>query len=257
MSAGPGKFIWYELMTSDADAAAKFYHAVIGWNIRDDNPGVPGYRFFCTEHCDVGGFMTIPAEAAQHGAQAGWFTYISVPDCDAAAAAVKAAGGTVHVKPNDIPGVGRWAMVADPQGALFYIMRGFHDGESPSHKPNTPKHGCWHELHTSNWEAARDFYFAQFGWQATTEMPIGAMGTYLQFNLGGDAVGGMMTNPGMPQPMWVFYFGVEDITVAEAAITAHGGTIEYAPHQVPDGSWILCARDPQGAMFGLVAPGTA
>ena len=109
-----GDFIWYELLTPDADAAARFYGAVIGWQARAAEGSDRGYRIFGLDGADVAGMMPIPAGAG--GMRPGWLGYIAVRDADAAAAAVVEAGGVQHMPPTDIPGVGRFALLADPQG---------------------------------------------------------------------------------------------------------------------------------------------
>jgi len=177
-------FIWYELLADDADAAARFYGAVLGWRTRDSGLPGPGYRFLSTGEADIGGLMALPPGAKARGARPQWLPYVSVPDVDARVAAIAAAGGTVHMAAADIPGTGRFAMVADPQGAPFYVMAPIAEGPSLSFLPGRSVHGGWHELHTRDWRAARDFYREQLGWGTALEMDMGAMGTYLQFNAG-------------------------------------------------------------------------
>jgi predicted enzyme related to lactoylglutathione lyase len=154
----------------------------------------------------------------------------------------------------DIPGIGRIAMVGDPQGAAFYVMTPIGAEPSPSFAPGKLGHGGWHELHTSDWKAAQAFYREQFGWGQTDAMDMGAMGTYLIFNAGADPIGGMMNSPAFPQPMWLYYFTVDDIMAAKARVESAGGAIHNGPHEVPGGNWIAQAQDPQGAMFALVGP---
>lgn len=242
-------FIWYELMTSDPDAAAKFYGAVIGWTAH--GTGQPGmdYRQLKMGDSFVGGLMAMAEMPPM------WVGYISVDDVDAAIVAIKAAGGAEHMPARDIPGVGRMAMVSDPQGAIFYVMAAIGDGPATSFAPGKVGHGGWHELHTTDWSAGFDFYKTQFGWEKVHAMDMGPMGTYLQFNFGeGDFVGGMMNDSQAPRPHWQFVFNVEDVTAAKSRIEAHGGETLRGPEQVPTGAWIVQAKDPQGAVFVVVGP---
>jgi predicted enzyme related to lactoylglutathione lyase len=85
-------------------------------------------------------------------------------------------------------------------------------------------------------------------------MDMGPMGTYLLFNAGGDAIGGMMNDPAFKRPMWLYYFNVDDIEAAQARVQAAGGSVLNGPHEVPGGSWVIQAQDPQGAKFALVGP---
>src|SRR3712207_1299795 len=117
-----GDFIWYELLTSDVEAAARFYGAVIGWQASTCEWADNGYKLFGIGGTDVAGLMPIPADAA--GMHPAWLGYVGVENVDAMAAGIVQAGGAQHMPPTDIPGVGRFAMMADPQGGVFYVMRG-------------------------------------------------------------------------------------------------------------------------------------
>ena len=158
----PHGFIWYELMTGDIEAATRFYGKVVGWTVQDS--GQPGmdYRIWKMGDTPVSGLMAIPAKAAANGMQPTWLGYVHVDDVDADTARITAAGGAVHMPPSDIPGVGRMAMVADPQGAAFYVMAPTGAGPSQSYALDKPGHGGWHELHATDWQAAFDFYGQQF-----------------------------------------------------------------------------------------------
>ena len=251
-----GDFIWYELMTSDPAAAERFYGAVLGWRTRLAAEGAPvDYRIFGTGEADVAGLMAVPAEAAAAGMRPRWLGYVGVDDVDAAAAEIVRAGGAQHVPPTDIPGVGRFALVADPQGAAFYVMRGGTEGTSASFAPGKTGHCYWNELATTDQEAALAFYTAHFGWQRGDAMPMGEAGEYRFITHGGGPLGAVMARmPGGPPPAWTFYFGVADIDAAAAAVWGAGGTVHHGPAEVPGGMFIIVGGDPQGAVFGLVGP---
>ena len=253
MSKSPCQFVWYELMTTDAAAAEKFYQSVVGWTIAD--AGMPGmkYSLLSAGTAMVGGLMALSQSDCDAGARPGWVGYVGVDDVDACAVRVKAAGGSVHKPADDIPGVGRFAVVADPHGAVFTLFKG--DGEAPVPvAPNTPGHVGWHELHAGNGEAAEAFYSAMFGWTPDRQMDMGPMGVYRIFAAGAAAIGGMMTKAAeMPSPFWLYYFNVDGIDAALARVQAGGGKVMMGPHQVPTGDWILMSADPQGAMFALVS----
>jgi len=254
MPTTPSSFIWYELATSDVAKAASFYGAVVGWSARDS--GQPGmdYRLWSMGDAMVGGLMTIPADAAANGMRPVWLGYVSVADVDASVTAIIAAGGGVRMPAMDIPGVGRMAMVTDPQGAALYVMTPMGEGPSTAFASGKPGHGGWHELHTTDWQAALAFYSTQLGWGKSEALDIGEMGTYLLFNAGGEPIGGMMNSPDVPRPMWLYYFNVDNIQAAKSRLESAGGSVLHGPVQVPGGSWVLQARDPQGAMFALVEP---
>ena len=223
MPKTPSHFIWYELMTTDVDVATRFYGAVVGWTVKASSQPGMDYREWSIAGQAVGGLMTIPSDAGANGMRPMWVGYLNVPDVDSSSAAITAAGGAVHMPATDIPGVGRFAMVSDPQGAIFYVMTPLGAVPSPSFAPGRVGHGGWNELHTSDWSAALAFYGEHFGFGKTEAMDMGPMGTYLLFNTGGDAVGGMVNSPDFPRPMWLYYFNVDDINPAMTRVKAAGG----------------------------------
>ena len=264
MTDQQGDFIWYELLTSDADAAAEFYGKVIGWSSQGSGMPDMDYRFFSSgdgrDNADgVGGFMAITPEMAKGGARPCWVGYIAADDVDASVAAITAKGGAVLMPAMDLEGVGRMAMVADPQGATFYVMKGASDEESHSFAALEPKvgHCAWNELATTDPAAAKAFYAAQFGWVQDGDMDMGPMGKY-EFWWASDKrfmLGALWPKmPEMPVSAWAFYFRVADIDVAAEAIKTHGGTVFADPMEIPGGDYNLNASDPAGAAFGLVGP---
>jgi predicted enzyme related to lactoylglutathione lyase len=259
MATPQGSFVWYELMTSDPAAAAAFYTKVVGWAAADS--GMPGmsYTFVKAGETAIGGIMAIPEEAKAMGAGPAWEGYIAVADVDAAAARAVAAGGKTHKAPEDIPGVGRFAVMADPQGATFMLFRGASGDGPPAAAPGTPGQVGWHELHAGDGASAFDFYAKQFGWEKHEGMDMGPMGVYQLFGVAGSAkdhsIGGMMTKmPQTPRPHWMYYFNVDAIDAAVERINGAGGKVVHGPQEVPGGSWIVNGIDPQGAPFALVAP---
>ena len=249
-----GDFIWYELITPDAVAAARFYGAVIGWKARAAEAAA-GYRILSATDADVAGIMSSADGSACAGMRPSWLGYVGVDDVDASAAAIASAGGAILVPPTDIPGVGRFALFQDPQGVPCYLMRGAIDGTSTAFSPDAPGHCNWNELSTGDQQAALAFYRKHFGWQPGDAMDMGERGDY-RFVVQQEKVIGAVMNraPEDPPAGWTFYFGVPDIEHAARAVTEHGGTIHHGPAEVPGGSRIVVAADPHGASFGLVAP---
>ena len=250
-----GTFVWYELMTTDAQAAERFYAEVVGWTMRDS--GMPGMRYTLASAGEamIGGIMGFPPEGCPPGAQPGWLGYIAVDDVDAYAGRVKAAGGAILRDPDDIPGVGRFAVAADPYGAPFVLFRPTSTEAPPRPAPGSPGTIGWHELNAGDGPSAFAFYAGLFGWQKDQAMDMGPMGTYQLFKADAEAIGAVMTKPPeIPAPFWLFYFAVDAIDAAQARVTGNGGEVLNGPMEVPGGAWIIQCRDPQGAMFALVAP---
>lgn len=250
-----GSFIWYELITPDPDAAAQFYGDVVGWTSRSAGMDGMDYRLFSIDGTDVAGFMA-PSPDAGEGLRPGWLGYIGVDDVDASVARITAAGGAVHMPAMDLEDVGRMAMVADPQGVAFYVMRGASEQPSRSFAPTTAGHCCWNELTTSDQRAALAFYTDQFGWTKGDSMPMGEMGDYQFIEHGGAMIGAVMKqSDGGSPPAWNFCFRVPNIDEAIAQVTRSGATITSGPVEVPGGDMVINAADPQGVAFMLLAPG--
>ena len=247
-----GDFLWYELMTPEPDASAQFYGSLFGWTVQPPVEAMGNYRIFGLPSADIGGFM--PSPPSMVGAPPLWFGYVAVDDVDRSAAKAVELGGAQHVPPTDIPGVGRFAFLADPVGAMFYIMRGENGGTSRAYDPNAVGHCRWNELSSTDTAAAFDFYAALFGWTKGGSMPMGPMGDYQFLDQGGKTFGALMKAAPGTRPGWRQYFGVADIDLACQKITNAGGLVTDGPHEIPGGEYSAHARDPQGGSFALVGP---
>ncbi|WP_010183345.1 VOC family protein [Sphingomonas sp. PAMC 26605] len=253
-----GTPIWYELQSSDPAASKAFYDHVIGWTVEAEPAGGMDYRMIDTGHGLVGGVMRLTDEMAAGGAKPGWLFYIGVDDVDASAAAITAAGGAVHMGPWSMPGVGRMAVVADPQGIPFYIMRGDSDEDSTAYERTGMGKCNWNELISPDQDAADTFYRSVFGWSYPDVMPMGPMGEYRFIAVGDQTFGATMRHGGEgPAPGWRFYFRAPDIVAAASRVAAAGGSVLMGPQDVPGGDRIIVASDPHGVVFGVVGPGEA
>jgi uncharacterized protein len=246
-----GQFGWYELMTSDTKKAGKFYSDVVGWNTKDVGNADMPYTTFNIGDVGIAGMLHLTGHTA-------WVGYISVDDVDAHVDEIVKAGGKCWRPPTDVPGMLRFAVMSDPQGAAFVVFTPNPAMPSPKRPdPPTPGTNGWHELYTTDLDAGFNFYAKMFGWTKLSDMDMGPMGTYRIFDQGdhkpmGD--GGMMKKPDqVPVPCWNFYFCVDSINGAVERVKAGGGQIFNGPMQVPGGGWIIQGQDPTGAMFSLVA----
>ena len=258
MTDAQPRFFWYELMTSDADAAIRFYKDVVGWTADQvvATPEGERYTILAAGDRSIGGVLQIGEQMRSHGARPGWLGYIHVADTDSAVRGIEEAGGSVHMPPTDIPNTGRFAMVADPGGVPFYVMTPRPRGdEPPPADPTSLGLVSWRELYAADGEkAAFAFYSGQFGWETLHEMDMGAMGTYRIFGVGDEQMGGMMDKPPQaPAPHWNFYFNVDSVDAAVERVKKAGGQVVMGPIEVPGGSWIIQGVDPQGAAFALVS----
>jgi predicted enzyme related to lactoylglutathione lyase len=251
MTDSHGRFVWYELTTTDMEAAKAFYAAVVGWGTRDASmPGMP-YTVFTAGEVSVSGMMELPKDARRMGERPMWIGYVCVDDVDATASRLKQLGGVVHVPPQDVLHVSRFSVVSDPQMATFALFK--WQGTAQQQPPDLPRQGrvSWHELLAADVERSWAFYSELFGWQKA-QTNVSSVGTYQQFSAGGQTIGGMMTKPAtVPVSSWLYYFDVGDIDAAVKRVKAGGGQLLSGPAEVATGKWIAQCTDPQGAMFAL------
>lgn len=237
-------FVWHELMTSNPDAAAAFYAKVFSWKVQGW-PQDPSYRTWMGGALPIGGLMSLPDQAKLAGAPPHWMSYVGVPDVDAAVRRSAGLGAQTHVGPRDIPGAGRFAVLADPQGATFAVYT-----PPPGEAIPGPDAFSWHELATTDYQAAWKFYRAMFGWEHTGSEDMGPLGTYLMFGTGGVPHGGIYNKPlEVPMPNWLPYILVKSADETGQAATRAGGRVINGPMEVPGGDRIVNFLDPQGAVI--------
>lgn len=252
MSSSHGRFIWYELTTTDVEAAKAFYGKVVGWGTREASMPGSRYTLFMSGDVSTGGLIDLPQDAKAQGAWSQWVGYVSVDDVDAAAHRVKELDGTVYVLPTDIADVGRFSVVADPQMATFILVKWRNSGRQVPIQAGALGHVGWHELLTTDWERAFAFYRDIFGWQKATA-DVTPTSTYLQFSASGQTIGGMFNKPTTaPVAFWLYYFNVADIGVALDHVRAERGEILEGPSDIPGGGRVARCADPQGATFALI-----
>ncbi|MGZ2411943.1 uncharacterized protein ACUXST_001364 [Sphingomonas sp. F9_3S_D5_B_2] len=260
MSGLRGSHVWYELMTADPDAAKTFYDSVVGWSVQEPTPEFKGYRSIRrSDGGSAGGMLVLSPEMQEHGARPGWFGYIGVDDVDATVSSVEAAGGKAWMPAFDIPSIGRVALLSDPQGAAFYVIKpippeGAEDQRSDVFSPSRVGCCAWNELLTTDLQSAKSFYPAQFGWTLGDVMPMGPLGDYQFIENDGDTIGAMFAPPDR-QPAWRYCFRVENLERSIEAVRSGGGEILFGPTEVPGGGMIIQANDPEGAFFMLIEGG--
>ena len=264
MPSDRGAFIWYELMTPDATAAKAFYDAVIGWTIDGKNSGPDSamdYRMIVrSDGGFAGGMLAMTPDMIASGAKPGWYGYVHVPNVDDAVQHLVEAGGAVYMPPHDLEGVGRFAMVADPQGAVLYLMKPTPPAENPDAQSDVfsvdqPQHVRWNELWSSDPEAAVALYGQLFGWTQHGDMDMGPMGKYRFIQHDGVGIGAIGTaSADRPGSRWDFYIGVDDVDRAVQAVSDNGGTMAGPVDPIPGGHFSAHAIDSQGVRFGFVGP---
>jgi predicted enzyme related to lactoylglutathione lyase len=233
-------------MTTDPQAAGAFYSKILPWKTQPS--GMPDYTVWLAGKSQVAGLMAQPASAAEAGAPPSWLIYIGTPDVDATAAAAERLGGKVLKPPADIPTVGRFAVLADPQGAAFAIF-------TPIGAPGAAAAAggfSWHELATSDPQGALGFYSELFGWGRGPVHDMGPPGLYHIIEQGGAQVGGAFKMMDASKPAhWLTYIEVASVDRAAAAAKAAGGRVVQGPMEVPGGSRVAQILDPQGGAFSV------
>jgi predicted enzyme related to lactoylglutathione lyase len=247
-----GRFVWCDLITSDPKEAEAFYTKVAGWGTMPwtaPTPGSMAYTMWTVAGAPIGGLMALPSGAP---APPYWLGYVSVPDVDEAVSQAESLGGTTVEKAADIPSVGRFAVLADPQGAMFAVFASA--GQTPGHE-GMPLVGefSWHELMTTAYSSAFRFYQSMFGWEKLSEHDMGPLGVYLEFGRNAAPMGGMFNKPAdvpMP-PNWLQYIHVDSVDRVAELVKESGGTILNGPMDVPGGDRIAQCMDPQAAAFAI------
>ena len=252
MSDRQGDFVWYELMTSDVNGAIRFYGDVIGWGTQAFEGGDTPYSMWTAGETPIGGVLALPDDAKRSGAPPYWLAYVAADDVDALTRRAESLGARTCMPPKDIPKVGRFSIIADPQGAVIALFKGAGPEMPRAAEPPTG-HVSWHELVTANWEAAFRFYAELFDWQKIQAMDMGPGGVYQIYGKGGRMFGGMMTRPKdyPAPPHWLYYVRVADLDAALARVKRGGGQVLNGPMEVPGGDRVAQCLDPQRAAFAL------
>ncbi|TJZ77756.1 VOC family protein [Rhodococcus oryzae] len=238
---------WAELGTTDVAAAGQFYGGLLGWKPETDpNPEAGGYTMMLLEQDPVAAASPL----YQQGQPVAWTASIAVADVDATARAATEAGGSVIAEPMDVFDLGRFAVLADPAGAVISIWQGRKFQGAA--RLNETGALCWIELRTRDTARAIEFYRTVFGWTVT------AGDGYTQWGLGGTDFGGMMAMgedfpEGIP-PHWALYFGVDDVDAAVEKATGLGGTVHVPGTDIPETGRFAVLTDPQGGAFAVFRP---
>lgn len=254
-----GRFVWHELATSDPAAAVEFYTAVVGWTTSRWEDSDLDYTMWMAGDTTVGGLSRLTDDDVAAGRAPGWFAYTAVPDVDATAEEAKSLGATALLGPQTLEGVGRLAILRDPQGPVFAVIRGETSSPVPAERAPEALEFVWHEYAGTDGAAALAFYERLFGWEKKREFDMGKMGIYHIYGRGPFEYGGMMTMPASVDmaPYWLHYIGVRDSAdaAAERAQKA-GATLLQGPMEVPGGDRVAILIDPQGVLFAVHSKGT-
>ena len=256
-SASRGRFVWHELLTSDPTAAQDFYGKVVGWTTSTWGTASAPYTMWMAGHTPIGGVMAVPDDALEMGAPPKWLAYVEVPDADQTVIDAVNLGATVVAPAQTVDEVGRFAVLQDPQGAVFAVITStttMNDEGDPQ-----PLEFSWHELTAGELTGAIGFYEQLFGWEKKGEFDMGPMGPYHMYGRDRFTYGGMMNKPAdVPvEPYWLHYVRVDSADAATERAQKAGGTLLHGPMDVPGGDRVAILSDPQGARFAVHSKGDA
>jgi predicted enzyme related to lactoylglutathione lyase len=248
-SYAPGTHCWVDIGT-DLDAAKPFYTSLFGWSTMDAGPveETGGYGFFMKGDKMVAGYgpQMNPGPPV-------WASYICTADADETAKKVEAAGGTVVVPAMDVMDAGRMAVFQDAVGGFFSVWQpGAHIGSQVANEPGA---FSWNELNSRDVDGSIAFYESVFGWTHQTHKIDGPIGSYTEWQLDGQTIGGMLPMPPMvPAEVpthWLVYFAVDDVDASLAKSQDLGATMILPPMQVDAGRFSIIS-DPQGAVLAII-----
>jgi predicted enzyme related to lactoylglutathione lyase len=246
-----GRFVWTELLAHDVTTPRDFYAAVCDWTPVELPMEPEPYPAFLAGEIPVAGMMRMRPDMAPDEAPHHWLGYVGVDSTDATYAEAMRRGAHSYREPMDIPGVGRFAVIGDPWGAVLAMLQPVTPDAPPF--PAPVGHLAWADMGTDDLPGALEFYGALFGWTAGEHFDMGALGPYQIVQAHGlDVVGLYQRSAEMPPPAWIYYTRTAHLDDAVARCSVAGGSILMAPHEVPDGSRIAVCLDPVGAVFALV-----
>lgn len=153
-----GQFVWYELTTPDVDAAQEFYPRFTGWGTQQFDKD---YTMWTTGGVPFAGIFRLGPEMRERGVPPNWMPYVEVNNVDETAALATSLGGKVLHGPADIPGTGRFAVLQDPQGAVLGIYLSKAASQAWDGTAVVGRFS-WHELMTTDYVKAFEFYRALF-----------------------------------------------------------------------------------------------
>ena len=239
VASAVGTFVWHEHVSADPQRAQQFYADLLGWEYAEFGEG---YTVINADGQGHGGFPP-----AMEGPPPHWVGSVQVDDTDSVVEKVGAGGGTVVMGPMDIPDVGRYAVIADPQGAVFSVIQITGEGGMMGKGVFV-----WDELATSDVNAAKTFYSDVLGW-SSEGMDMGGGFTYTIFKHPNaeQGVGGAMPQGEAPATMWLCYINAPDIDATTAKAKELGGTVIREPWDIENVGRIAILVDPTGAAFGL------
>lgn len=248
-----GKVVLVELVTPDIDASKRFYAGLFGWTYRDSQVGKLQYAEAMLGGRPVAGLVhkDLPAGDSR---KPSWLNFLSVNDVDATKSAAVGKGAKVLFEPHVMPGRGKEAVFADPQGAVFAVVAST-SGDPPDELAD-PGEWIWSSLITSDVDAGAAFYQTLFNYEV---YPVDDDGdgqsdhaVFASENFARASANSLPEKRPDARPHWLSFVRVDNVDQAVAKVTQLGGRVVVEPRMDRQGGKLAVAVDPQGAHFGLM-----
>ena len=234
----PSRIMFHELNSHDLDGARTFYSRLFGWTFKEREPG---YFYMHAGDTMVGGLFKLPPpEVPAH-----WIPYISVSTVEDALERAAAVGCKAIVPAMDVPN-GRFAVLQDPQGAVFYAWQG-RSGEREL-GPRVAGNFCWDQLNTTDIAASATVYARLFDWN-TAEGPAGGR----LFTKRDRPLAGLMQGPPGMRAHWLSFVQVDNLQAARVRARESGGRVMVEEIAVPQQGAFSVIADPEGAVIAAFA----
>jgi predicted enzyme related to lactoylglutathione lyase len=248
-----GKWVWYELRSKDVEKSKAFYGELLGWQIEPQEMNGMKFELIKAGGKDIGIISATEGKAKSH-----WVPFVSVPDVDAAVKTIEEQKGKVVTPASDIPDIGRFAIVSDPNGVEFAVFKGAK-GDEPDSPPAAGLF-VWNEYLSKNKKqhtAALAFYPAALGY-TTSQMAMGegkkkAQYDMLSFNEAPRA-GVEEAKPASLGGQWMPWVTVDDTDAVVANAKKLKGKVAVKPHDIPTVGRAAIVVDPTGAAVGVLKP---
>ena len=247
-----GRFCWYDLMTTDRNAAQAFYTELLDWRVDQVEMGEHPYSMIFKGERAQGGMVPLDGdEVPTH-----WIPYIAVDDLAVSCDRATGLGGEVCVPPTDI-GPGVFAVITDPQGCVFSLWKGKDTLPAPPAKGELGTF-CWNECMSTDPAASQTFYEGLFGWRTeTADMEVGGKPlTYRLLFQGDNHFGGILELPKEARELgarshWLNYVNVADVDASAKKVVSLGAGVLYPATDIPGTGRFCVIQDPQGGMLAL------
>ncbi len=242
-----GKFVWRDLVTENPDAVKPFYAALFGWQFEEGRALGAPYTLVKSGGQYIAG-ISKTRRAKPEQAVSQWLSFMSVADVDRAVEQTRTAGGSLVAGPQDLPNIGRGAVVLDPDGAPLGLLRSRIGDPADTAEPAMNRF-LWTEHLSRNPQASADFYASLAGFEVR-KMDFGGRSYWVLVH--GRERAALLRNPtGVDQPIWLASVRVADPAASAERAAQLGGRVLQAPRADLRNGTLALIADPSGAVLAL------